>query len=177
MCLLRGTDWIFICNSTFCPHSVFMCFVWIGEQTAIISLYSINWLVFITETESVYCAVRTGSFHFVHHKSSRSIQVKYVLESAALGQVFPRVLQFSPSVSFHQCPTAIFSYISVSQPPGRGSVPVPGINIPGRERPEETTVCYKISLVQLITNLNVILYLSTCHTVYISVLILFMIMP
>ena len=46
-------------NSTFCPHNVFMCFVWISEQTAIISLYSINWLVFITETESVYCAVRT----------------------------------------------------------------------------------------------------------------------
>ena len=39
--------------------------------------------------------------------------------------------------------------------------------IPGREWPEETTICYKISLVQLITNLNVILYLSTCHTVYI----------
>jgi len=37
--------------------------------------------------------------------------------------------------------------------------------IPGRERPEETTICYKISSVQLITNLNVILYLSTCHTV------------
>ena len=36
-------------NSTFCPHSVFMCFVWIWEQTAIISLYNINWLVFITE--------------------------------------------------------------------------------------------------------------------------------
>jgi hypothetical protein len=35
-------------NSTFCPHSVFMCFVWISEQTAIISLYNINWLVFIT---------------------------------------------------------------------------------------------------------------------------------
>ena len=48
-------------NSTFCPHSVFMCFVSISEQTAIISLYNINWLVFITETESVYCAVRTGS--------------------------------------------------------------------------------------------------------------------
>ena len=39
-------------------------------------------------------------------------------------------------------------------------------------------ICCKISLVQwLITILNVILYLSTCHTVYISVLILFMIMP
>jgi len=49
--------------------------------------------------------------------------------------------------------------------------------IPGRERPKETTICYKILLVQLITNLNVILYLSICHTVYISELILFMIMP
>ena len=48
--------------------------------------------------------------------------------------------------------------------------------IPGREKSEETTICYKISLVQLINNLNVILYLSSCHTVYISVLILFMIM-
>jgi len=44
--------------------------------------------------------------------------------------------------------------------------------IPGHERPEETTICYKISLVQLISNLNVILYLSTYHTVCISVLIL-----
>jgi len=42
------------------PHTaVFMCFVWISEQTAIISLYNINWLAFVTETESVYCAVRT----------------------------------------------------------------------------------------------------------------------
>ena len=47
-------------NSTFCPHTVFMCFVWISEQTAIISLYNINWLVFITQTRCVYCAVRTG---------------------------------------------------------------------------------------------------------------------
>ena len=52
-------------NSTFCPHSVFMCFVWIWEQTAIISLYSINWLVFITETECVYCAVRTGCLYTI----------------------------------------------------------------------------------------------------------------
>ena len=36
-------------NSPFCPHSIFMCFVWIWEQTAIISLYNINWLVFITD--------------------------------------------------------------------------------------------------------------------------------
>jgi len=50
-------------NSTLCPHSVFMCFVWISEQTAIISLYNINWLVVITETECVYCAVRAEHLH------------------------------------------------------------------------------------------------------------------
>jgi len=42
-----------------------MFFVWISEQAAIISLYSINWLVCITETESVYCAVRTGSLYII----------------------------------------------------------------------------------------------------------------
>ena len=40
-------------------------FVCIWEQTAIISLYSINWLVFITETECVYCSVRTGSLYII----------------------------------------------------------------------------------------------------------------
>ena len=40
-----------------------MCFAWIWEQTAIISLYSINLSVFKTEAESVYCAVRNGSLN------------------------------------------------------------------------------------------------------------------
>jgi hypothetical protein len=66
VCLLRGTGRLFIYNSTFCPHSVFMCFVWISEQTAIVSLYSTNWLVFITETECVYCAVRTESLFIMY---------------------------------------------------------------------------------------------------------------
>jgi hypothetical protein len=52
-------------NSTFCPLSVFMCFVWISVQTAIISLCSNNWLVCITETESIYCAVRTGFLYII----------------------------------------------------------------------------------------------------------------
>ena len=46
---------------TFCPHSVFMSYVLTSEQTAIISLYGIQRLGFITETQSVYCAVRSGS--------------------------------------------------------------------------------------------------------------------
>ena len=44
-------------------HSAFMCFVWISEQTAITSLYSFNLPVFITEADSVYCAVRNGSLN------------------------------------------------------------------------------------------------------------------
>jgi len=43
-----------------------MCFVWITEQTAIISLYNINLLVCITEMECVYCAVQTGYLNTIH---------------------------------------------------------------------------------------------------------------
>ena len=44
----------------------------IAERTAIIFLYRINRLVFITEAEYVYCAVRTGSLNI--------IQVNYVFK-------------------------------------------------------------------------------------------------
>jgi len=50
-----------------------MCFVWISEQTAIISLYNINWLVFMTETECVYCAVRTGYLNITEVKLTSKI--------------------------------------------------------------------------------------------------------
>ena len=43
------TTGLIFSNSTFCPHSIFMWSMWIWEKTAIISLYSINWLVFVTE--------------------------------------------------------------------------------------------------------------------------------
>ena len=42
-----------------------MCFVWISEQPAIISLYSMDYLVFIIERERVYCAVRTEALCIV----------------------------------------------------------------------------------------------------------------
>jgi hypothetical protein len=40
-----------------------MCFVRISKQTATFALYGINLLVFITEMESVYSAVRTESLY------------------------------------------------------------------------------------------------------------------
>ena len=50
-------------------------FVGISEQTAIISLYSINRLVFITETKCVYCAVRTGNIHICHQFNNQQFYV------------------------------------------------------------------------------------------------------
>jgi hypothetical protein len=64
-------------NSTFFPQSVFTCFVWIWQQTAVISLYSINWLVFKTEMKSVYSAVRTGSLYIIRVNISLKM-VKHV---------------------------------------------------------------------------------------------------
>ena len=43
-----------------------MCFVRNWQQTAITSLYKISWVVFITEMESIYCAVRTEYLTIIH---------------------------------------------------------------------------------------------------------------
>ena len=75
-------------HCAFCPHSVFVCFVWIWEQTAIISLYSINWLVFITETECVYCAVRTGSLYIIL-RSAHRVYLCILCESENKQRLFP----------------------------------------------------------------------------------------
>jgi len=41
-------------------HSEVACFLWCSEQTAVVSLRNINWLVCIMKTECVYCAVRAA---------------------------------------------------------------------------------------------------------------------
>jgi hypothetical protein len=89
-------------NSTFYPHSAFACFVWIWEQTAIISLYNINWLVFINERECVYCAVRTGSLNVIRVKINVALRASH-------GPLRQLRLQFSPTwsesphnVAFHK---------------------------------------------------------------------------
>jgi len=67
-----------------------MYFMKISEQTAIISLYSINWLVFITEVGSVYCAVRTEYLNII----------QVILNLASLGPVTePLDQDFPQSVS------------------------------------------------------------------------------
>jgi len=68
--------------------AVFMCFVWISEQTAIISLYNINCLVFITETECVHCAVRTGCLNIILH-SAHTVYLCVLCGSQNKQRLFP----------------------------------------------------------------------------------------
>jgi hypothetical protein len=105
-------------NSTFCPHTVFMCFVWIWEQTAIISLYSIHWLILITETvftarydlnltlhfkwilvfgPAIAQTVSRRLFTVGAQFNPRSDHESSVAVKVALWQVFHRVIQFSPA--------------------------------------------------------------------------------
>ena len=46
-------------NSTFYPHSVFVCFVLMLECTAFVSLYKHNWYVFLTDAE---CWIKIDQF-------------------------------------------------------------------------------------------------------------------
>ena len=42
--------------------TLYLCVLYLSQKkTATCATYTINWLVFITEMKSVYCAVRTGS--------------------------------------------------------------------------------------------------------------------
>ena len=75
-------------NSTFYQHSVFMCFIWISGQIVIISLYSVDWLVCITETECVYCAVRAGSLYIIL-RSAHTVYLCVLCGSQNKQRLFP----------------------------------------------------------------------------------------
>ena len=51
------------------------CFVQISEQTATFALYIINWLVYITMVESVYCALQTDSLYNADYISFLKVNV------------------------------------------------------------------------------------------------------
>jgi hypothetical protein len=78
-----------------------MCFVWISEQTAIISLYNINWLVCITQTECVYCAVRTVFMCFVWISEQTAIISLYTKVYVLL---YPTLPDFKNNIAFWKIP-------------------------------------------------------------------------
>jgi len=71
-------------NPTFCPHSCIYVFCVDLRTNSHYFPNSINWLGFITETESVYCAVRTGSLNTIpgntclqRLKAKRNVQISH----------------------------------------------------------------------------------------------------
>jgi len=115
VCLLRGTDWVFIYNSTFCPHSVFMCFVWIWEQTAIISLHSMCRLVFVMQTRYV-CQ------DFYPDASLSSLYHYNILFSSLLSSSFLTPVYFCFTfftIRWHPLSTITLQFHSYYQLPGK----------------------------------------------------------
>ena len=78
-------------NSTFCPHTVFVCFVRIWEETAIISLHNNNWLVFITETESGYRGVRAEYLNRTNYVLSLKASILEGLVNFTPRTLYPKV--------------------------------------------------------------------------------------
>ena len=72
---------------------IFMCFVFICEQTSTCATYSINWLVFITAIKSVYCAVVTGPLNKAGCASSVK-RLKLGLQFSDSKRIFSVFLQF-----------------------------------------------------------------------------------
>jgi len=69
-------------------QSLFVCFVWIWEQTAIISLHSINWLVCITEDYKS----KTGQLQFLFTSILILFRFKRYLEVAGVTKLIIKFL-------------------------------------------------------------------------------------
>ena len=103
-CLQRGTDWVFKKSGLrfVCKGLIFMCFVFIWEQTATCATYSIHWLVFITEMKSVYSAVRTGSLNKAVCPSSVKVYSSSILRNL-LGNTVKKNFRFGPAGARNLC--------------------------------------------------------------------------
>ena len=94
-------------NSAFWSHSAFTCFVWISEQTAIISPDNIKWLVFVTRMECVYCAVRAEPL--IWYKLTRGFWIQTQHLRSKANSLYPNftlypTLTLQPSPQLTSCP-------------------------------------------------------------------------
>ena len=93
----------------FFQHSTFMCFVWIWEQFAIISVYSANWLAVAMNTDCVLCEVWSEFFFCI-------------LLDLPLAEVVPRLRPLADS-------TAAVLFWICGERCGRGAGFPPGTSI------------------------------------------------
>jgi hypothetical protein len=62
-----------------------MCFVWLSEQTVTFAFYTIKRLVFITEVESVYSAVRTEFLYKTDRSRPLNVNLRLNMNSTTTG--------------------------------------------------------------------------------------------
>ena len=93
-------------SPVFCPHTAFLCFVLFSEQTAILYLHCINWLVFYSrDGQCLLCGpnwifkCNTRYFWSLMRRPGfdpRPVHARFVVDKVTLGQDFLRVLRVSP---------------------------------------------------------------------------------
>jgi hypothetical protein len=62
---LDGNYMFHLLQQSITPQFVFMCFIWFSLQTAIISLNSVNQLIFVMVKSCVFFAVRTEFLNII----------------------------------------------------------------------------------------------------------------
>ena len=68
-------------------HTVYLCYVWVAAPTTMNLLYAINWWVFITQTQYVYCAVRTECLNKIQFNAEARVRYQaraFVLDKGHL---------------------------------------------------------------------------------------------
>ena len=97
-------------NSTFCPHSVFMCFVWIWEQTAGLGLYISFRLIFVLQVTPIMAPAFSRR---PHSSGPGSIPGQSVWDLRCTewhwDRFFSKNFSFPLSISFHHCSILIHS--------------------------------------------------------------------
>jgi len=92
------------------PTQCVCVFVWIPEQTMIIPLYNINWLVFIPEMKCVYCKVQANSVTIIrvyfHLYTWRQSLWNFWCREWHWNRFFTESISF-PWKSTHKCCTLI----------------------------------------------------------------------
>ena len=100
VCLLRGTDWIFIYPQFNIqefyvrPNSEFRCFVWIWEQTAMTSNAALTDWLLKTRRIVFYCGVWNGSLYtasltFSNLRSAHTVYLCVMCVSENEQRLFP----------------------------------------------------------------------------------------
>ena len=69
----------YVLHSRFCPLSVFTCFVWIWEQTAIFSLHTIEWFALVMVKHCVLCEGESETFTLCTDAQTQTLSSVFIV--------------------------------------------------------------------------------------------------